>query len=201
MIDLSTDLLLLIQAGAPVIWVQHTAGSGAPIFNPDNASYDFIGDVRPVAGEKIIVKQAPSTSVFSCLPPPSTESTADPEFFFSLFPASLELNFTNTCRLSELNSSSVSFSLPSASISRPEKLTPTPNQVTGYMAHVCVTGTARSAMEHGYDVVILRDAIGDRDIPSSTGNGVTTAATLVSVVCDELADAFATILPTSAITA
>lgn len=50
-----------VKAGAPVIWVQHTAGKGAPVFNPDNETYDFIGDVRPKDGEEIIVKQAPSS--------------------------------------------------------------------------------------------------------------------------------------------
>merc|ERR1712000_365903 len=42
--------------------------------------------------------------------------------------------------------------------------------VTGYMAHVCVTMTSRQAMEHGYDVVIAGDAVGDRDIPGVKGD-------------------------------
>lgn len=52
------------SAKAPIIWVQHTAGSGAPVFNPDNETFDFIGELRPNKGaenEHSIVKQAPSS--------------------------------------------------------------------------------------------------------------------------------------------
>lgn len=31
------------------------------------------------------------------------------------------------------------------------------------MAHVCVSTTARQAAERGYDVVVVRDGVGDRD--------------------------------------
>ncbi|OBT55040.1 hypothetical protein VE04_05204 [Pseudogymnoascus sp. 24MN13] len=58
--------------------------------------------------------------------------------------------------------------------------------LVGYMAHVCVSTTARAGAELGYDVVVVKDAIGDRDIP-----GVA-ASQLVDVVIKELADAFAT---------
>ncbi|KAI5821496.1 Isochorismatase-like protein [Pyronema omphalodes] len=60
--------------------------------------------------------------------------------------------------------------------------------LTGYMAHVCVSGTARVAFEKGYDVTVVSDAIGDRDIP-----GVE-AEKLVEVVLAEVGDAFATIV-------
>lgn len=49
-------------------------------------------------------------------------------------------------------------------------------------------------MELGYDVVIVKDAIGDRDIPSADGKSVVKAATLVTTVCDELADAIGTVI-------
>ncbi|KAJ5492954.1 hypothetical protein N7539_001700 [Penicillium diatomitis] len=60
--------------------------------------------------------------------------------------------------------------------------------LVGYMAHVCVSTTARAGDELGYDVVVVADGIGDRHIP-----GVQ-AESLVSVVLSELADAFATVL-------
>ncbi|KAF8852349.1 isochorismatase hydrolase-like protein [Acephala macrosclerotiorum] len=60
--------------------------------------------------------------------------------------------------------------------------------LVGYMAHVCVSTTARQAAERGYDVVLVEDAIGDRNIP-----GVK-AEELVKVVLAELADAFGTVL-------
>lgn len=60
--------------------------------------------------------------------------------------------------------------------------------LVGYMAHVCVSTTARAGSELGYDVLVAKDAVGDRDIP-----GVN-AEQLVSVVLNELGDAFATIV-------
>lgn len=60
--------------------------------------------------------------------------------------------------------------------------------LVGYMAHVCVSTTTRAAAELGYDAIVVRDAVGDRDIP-----GVK-AENLVSVVLSELADAFGTVV-------
>ncbi|KAI0902900.1 Isochorismatase-like protein [Ustulina deusta] len=60
--------------------------------------------------------------------------------------------------------------------------------LTGYMAHVCVSTTARQAAEKGWDVIIPKDAVGDRHIP-----GVD-AAELVRVALSEIADAFGTIV-------
>jgi nicotinamidase-related amidase len=60
--------------------------------------------------------------------------------------------------------------------------------LTGYMAHVCVSTTARQAAELGYEVVLPRDAIGDRDIPGAS------ATEVVAMSLAELADAFATVV-------
>lgn len=60
--------------------------------------------------------------------------------------------------------------------------------LVGYMAHVCVSTTTRAGSERGYDVLVVRDAVGDRDIP---GVG---AETLVSVALSELDDAFGTVV-------
>ncbi|KAH8158064.1 hypothetical protein CIB48_g10190 [Xylaria polymorpha] len=60
--------------------------------------------------------------------------------------------------------------------------------LTGYMAHVCVSTTARQAAEKGWDVIIAKDAVGDRHIP-----GVD-AAELVRVALSEIADAFGTVI-------
>lgn len=62
------------------------------------------------------------------------------------------------------------------------------------MSHVCVTGTARSAMELGYDVVIVKDAIGDRDVPSHDGKSTVKADDIVQMVCHELGDAIGTVI-------
>ncbi|KAI9147035.1 Isochorismatase-like protein [Paramyrothecium foliicola] len=60
--------------------------------------------------------------------------------------------------------------------------------LTGYMVHVCVSTTARQASEKGWDVIIPKDAVGDRDIP-----GVD-AAQLKHVALSEIADAFGTVI-------
>jgi nicotinamidase-related amidase len=65
--------------------------------------------------------------------------------------------------------------------------------LTGYMAHVCVSTTARQAAEKGYDVILAEDAIGDRDIPGAKATDV------VSVVLAELADAFGTVVKAESI--
>ena len=63
--------------------------------------------------------------------------------------------------------------------------------LTGYMAHVCVSTTARQAAERGYDVILPREAIGDRDIPGAKADVVVDSA------LRELADAFATVVKSS----
>ncbi|ESZ95784.1 putative isochorismatase family hydrolase [Sclerotinia borealis F-4128] len=60
--------------------------------------------------------------------------------------------------------------------------------ITGYMAHVCVSTTVRQASQRGYDVLVVEDGVGDRDIPGVGGEEVT------RVVLAELADVFATVV-------
>lgn len=66
--------------------------------------------------------------------------------------------------------------------------------LVGYMAHICVSTTARAGSDLDYDVLVVSDAIGDRHIP-----GVQ-AETLVSVVLCELGDGFASIIQAADIT-
>ncbi|CAI6060836.1 unnamed protein product [Clonostachys chloroleuca] len=60
--------------------------------------------------------------------------------------------------------------------------------LTGYMAHVCVSTTARQGAERGWDVIVAKDAVGDRHIP-----GVD-AQELVRVTLAEIADVFGTVV-------
>lgn len=60
--------------------------------------------------------------------------------------------------------------------------------LVGYMAHVCVSTTARAGNEKGYDVIVVKDAVGDRNIPGVQANH------LVDTALFELGDAFATVL-------
>ncbi|OAL56376.1 Isochorismatase hydrolase [Pyrenochaeta sp. DS3sAY3a] len=65
--------------------------------------------------------------------------------------------------------------------------------LTGYMAHVCVSTTAREAFQKGYEVILVEDGIGDRDIPEFKGDEVT------RVVLAELGDVFGTVVKSSEI--
>ncbi|KAL8834007.1 MAG: hypothetical protein Q9176_007699 [Flavoplaca citrina] len=60
--------------------------------------------------------------------------------------------------------------------------------LVGYMAHVCISATSRIGAELGYDVSVVSDAIGDRDIPGAK------AGQLVDTVLAELGDVSATIV-------
>lgn len=61
--------------------------------------------------------------------------------------------------------------------------------LVGYMAHVCISTTARAGNELGYEVLVVKDGVGDRHIP-----GVD-ADTLVHVALNELDDVFGTVVP------
>ncbi|KAJ7656861.1 Isochorismatase-like protein [Mycena polygramma] len=65
--------------------------------------------------------------------------------------------------------------------------------VVGYMAHLCVSTTARAGHQRGYEVLLVEDAIGDRDIPGAS------AAEVTKTVLLELGDAFATVVKSSSI--
>lgn len=66
--------------------------------------------------------------------------------------------------------------------------------LSGYMTHMCVSATARSALDHGYLTTIIADACATRNIPDGAG-GTVPAATVHRVALAELADRFATIVP------
>ncbi|KAI4116977.1 MAG: hypothetical protein LQ338_007629 [Usnochroma carphineum] len=59
------------------------------------------------------------------------------------------------------------------------------------LAHVCVSATSRIGAELGYDVSVISDGIGDRDIPGAS------APHLVETVLAELGDVSATIVKSS----
>ncbi|KAF4124284.1 Isochorismatase family [Geosmithia morbida] len=60
--------------------------------------------------------------------------------------------------------------------------------LTGYMAHVCISTTARQGHERGWDVTVVEDCVGDRDIPGVEGDELT------RTVLSELSDFFATVV-------
>lgn len=64
--------------------------------------------------------------------------------------------------------------------------------LAGFMTHMCVSSTARAALDLGYRVTIDAAACGTRDLPDGRG-GVISAATVHEVALAELADRFAVI--------
>jgi nicotinamidase-related amidase len=69
--------------------------------------------------------------------------------------------------------------------------------IAGYMTHMCVSATARSAIDHGYHVTIVAAACTTRDLPDTQG-GVIAADVVHRVALAELADRFATVVSTVA---
>ena len=64
--------------------------------------------------------------------------------------------------------------------------------IVGFMTHMCVSSTARAALDHGFRVTIDAAACATRDLPDGRG-GQVDAATLNDVALVELSDRFAVI--------
>jgi nicotinamidase-related amidase len=65
--------------------------------------------------------------------------------------------------------------------------------LVGFMTHMCVSATARSALDHGYQTTIAADAVATRDLPDALGGAAIPAAEIHRTALAELADRFATI--------
>jgi len=69
--------------------------------------------------------------------------------------------------------------------------------ITGFMTHMCVSSTARAALDHGYRVTIPASAVATRDLPAPDG-GVMKAQEITRYALTGLADRFAIITPDAA---
>jgi nicotinamidase-related amidase len=58
---------------------------------------------------------------------------------------------------------------------------------------MCVSATARSAIDHGYGVTVVSDAVATRSLPDPLGGADLTAREVHRTALAELADRFATI--------
>jgi nicotinamidase-related amidase len=68
--------------------------------------------------------------------------------------------------------------------------------VCGFMTHMCVSSTARAALDLGLDTTVVSDACATRALPSSV-TGVTIGPELVhEIALTELADRFSVIADT-----
>jgi nicotinamidase-related amidase len=65
--------------------------------------------------------------------------------------------------------------------------------IAGFMTHMCVSATARSAVDHGYGVTVVSDAVATRSLPDPLGGPDLPAAQVHRTALAELADRFATI--------
>jgi len=65
--------------------------------------------------------------------------------------------------------------------------------LVGFMTHMCISATARSALDHGYRTTVVADAVATRDLPDALGGAALKAADINRVALAELADRFATI--------
>jgi nicotinamidase-related amidase len=68
--------------------------------------------------------------------------------------------------------------------------------LAGFMTHMCVSSTARAALDAGYRVTIVADACGTRDLPDLR-DGVVHAGVVHDVALVELSDRFAIIARTA----
>jgi nicotinamidase-related amidase len=70
--------------------------------------------------------------------------------------------------------------------------------VGGFMTHMCVSATVRSATDHGYMSTIAADTVATRDLPDATGGATVDAAAINRVTLSALSDRFAWIVPSAA---
>ncbi len=63
------------------------------------------------------------------------------------------------------------------------------------MTHMCVSATARAALDLGYQSTVLSDASATRDLPDIDGAGTVPAAEIHRIELAALADRFAIVLP------
>jgi nicotinamidase-related amidase len=66
--------------------------------------------------------------------------------------------------------------------------------IAGYMTHMCVSTTVRTAIEYGYDSTVVASATATRDLPNPLG-GFLKADQIQNAALTELADRFAIVVP------
>jgi nicotinamidase-related amidase len=65
--------------------------------------------------------------------------------------------------------------------------------VTGFMTHMCVSATVRSAVDHGLFSTVVASACATRDLPSATGGDTVPAGVVHEATLAALADRFAVV--------
>jgi nicotinamidase-related amidase len=70
--------------------------------------------------------------------------------------------------------------------------------VGGFMTHMCVSATVRSATDHGFMSTVAADTVATRDLPDATGGATVTADAINRITLAALSDRFAWIVPKAA---
>jgi len=70
--------------------------------------------------------------------------------------------------------------------------------VGGFMTHMCVSATVRSATDHGYMSTVAADTVATRDLPDATGGSTIGADAINRITLAALSDRFAWIVPKAA---
>ena len=70
--------------------------------------------------------------------------------------------------------------------------------VGGFMTHMCVSATVRSATDHGYMSTVAADTVATRDLPDATGGATVGAEAINRITLAALSDRFAWIVPKAA---
>jgi nicotinamidase-related amidase len=67
--------------------------------------------------------------------------------------------------------------------------------VGGFMTHMCVSATVRSATDHGFMSTVAADTVATRDLPDATGGATVTADAINRITLAALSDRFAWVVP------
>lgn len=70
--------------------------------------------------------------------------------------------------------------------------------VGGFMTHMCVSASVRSATDNGFMSTIAADTVATRDLPDATGGPTITADAINRITLAALSDRFAWIVPKAA---
>jgi len=67
--------------------------------------------------------------------------------------------------------------------------------VGGFMTHMCISATVRSATDHGFMSTVAADTVATRDLPDATGGPTVAADAINRITLAALSDRFAWIVP------
>ena len=70
--------------------------------------------------------------------------------------------------------------------------------IAGFATHMCVSATARSALDQGFRTTVVAAATATRDLPHASGAGITPAAVVQEGTLAALADRFSVVIQDTA---